>query len=62
MAKDLSKKKIEDLQKELAGTRKKLQEFRFSVTGSGAKNSMEARDLKKTIARILTEMRARQTK
>lgn len=52
---------IEDIQKGLNESRKKLQEFRFAVSGAGSKNSMEARDLKRGIARLLTELKARQT-
>ena len=60
MAKDIKKIKIEDIQKTLNESRKKLQEFRFAVSGSGSKNSMEGRDLKKGIAQLLTELKARQ--
>ncbi len=60
MASDIKTMKAEDLQKNLEQKRKKLQEFRFSVSGSGTKNSKEARDLKKAIAQILTEQKARQ--
>ncbi len=61
MAKDIKKMKIEDIQKTLNESRKKLQEFRFAVSGSGSKNSMEGRDLKRDVARLLTELKARQT-
>jgi ribosomal protein L29 len=60
MTKDLKKMKAEELTKELQATRKKLQEFRFAVSGAGSKNSKEGRDLKKTVARLLTEIKARQ--
>lgn len=60
MVKDLKKLKNEDLVKELQSARKKIQEFRFSVSGAGSKNVKEGRDLKKSIARMLTEMRTRQ--
>ncbi len=52
--------KAEDLQKSLNESRKKLQEFRFAVSGASTKNSKEARDLKRSIAQILTEQKARQ--
>jgi ribosomal protein L29 len=60
MADTFTKKKTEELTKELQSLRKKLQEFRFAVSGAAAKNSKEARDIKKNIARILTELTARQ--
>lgn len=60
MAQDIKTMKVEDIQKSLQEARKKLQEFRFKVSGSGGKNSMEGRDLKKQIARLLTEQKARQ--
>jgi len=61
MAKDIKTKSVEDIQKDLQVSRKKLQEFRFAVTGASTKNSKEGRDLKKHIAQLLTELTARQT-
>jgi len=52
-------KKESDLQKELAEKRKSLREFRFGVSGSKVKNIKEARNLKKEIARILTDLGSR---
>ncbi len=49
-------KKESDLQKELADKRKSLREFRFGVSGSKVKNIKEARNLRKEIARILTDL------
>ncbi|NCS99558.1 50S ribosomal protein L29 [Candidatus Parcubacteria bacterium] len=60
MSKDIKTMKAEDLQKSLNESRKKLQEFRFAVSGASTKNSKEARDLKRSIAQILTEQKARQ--
>ncbi|MFT5360053.1 MAG: ribosomal protein L29 [Candidatus Paceibacteria bacterium] len=60
MAKDIKTIKTEDIEKSLQGARKKLQEFRFAVSGSGSKNSKEGRELKKVIAQYLTELKARQ--
>ncbi len=56
---DIKTKKEIDLQKELKENRKSLREFRFGVAGSKIKNIKEARNLRKEIARILTELNAR---
>ncbi len=58
---ELKNKKDSDLQKELAEKRKALRKFRFGVAGSKVKNIKEARNLKKDIARILTEVSARRS-
>jgi ribosomal protein L29 len=55
----LKDKKDSDIHKELAEKRKSLREFRFGVSGSKVKNIKEARNLKKHIARILTELNNR---
>lgn len=55
------KKNIE-LQKELNEKRESLRSFRFGVAGSKIKNIKEARNLKKEIARILTELSKRTSK
>jgi len=52
-------KKESDLHKELAEKRKSLREFRFGVSGSKVKNIKEARNLRKEIARILTDLGGR---
>jgi ribosomal protein L29 len=56
---DIKTKKNTDLNKELAEKRKSLREFRFGVAGSKVKNIKEARNLRKGIARILTELGSR---
>lgn len=53
-------KKDSDLEKELKEARISLRKFRFDISGSRIKNVKTARGLKKTIARVLTEMRRRQ--
>ena len=58
----LKDKKDTDLQKELAERRKSLREFRFGVAGSKIKNIKEARNLKREIAKILTELNNRISK
>jgi len=55
----LKTKKDTDLNKELANKKRLLREFRFGVAGSKIKNIKEARNLRKEIARILTEMNSR---
>jgi len=55
----LLKKKDADLKKELAEQRKALREFRFGVAGSKVKDMKAARNIRRNIARILTEMRRR---
>ena len=56
---DISSKTIEALQQELTEKREALRTFRFGGAGSRSRNVREGRELRKTIARILTEMNAR---
>jgi len=56
---ELKKKSDGDLAKELRESREALRSSRFSVAGGKARNTKEARDLKKKIARILTEQNTR---
>lgn len=55
---EFKKKNDKDLLKLFAEKRKALREFRFNVSGQG--NVREGRHLRKDIARILTEIRARE--
>jgi ribosomal protein L29 len=48
--------KSEELKKELALLRENLRTIHFKVEGSRSKNVKEAANLKKQIARILTEL------
>ncbi len=57
----LKDKKDTDLHKNLDEKRKSLRGFRFGVAGSKVKNVKEARNLKKEIARVLTELKSRTT-
>jgi ribosomal protein L29 len=60
MAKEkLTEKKDTDLTKLLKEKRETLRSFRFGITGSKTRNVKEGRDVKKSIARILTEVRSR---
>ena len=56
---DLKKKSIKDLNKILKESREKLREFRFGSAGSKVRNVKEGNNLRKMIARVLTEMNAR---
>ena len=58
----LKTKKDTDLNKELANKRRSLREFRFGVAGSKIKNIKEARNLRKEIAQVLTELNSRKQK
>lgn len=60
MADILKSKKDKDLNKELKLKRETLRKFRFGSSGSKVKNVKEGKSLKKGIARILTEIRARE--
>lgn len=59
MAHDVTKKSDMDLSTELSAQRNALREFRFNVAGSKNRNVREGRDIRKTIARHLTEINRR---
>lgn len=61
MAKDITTKKDTDLTKELKDKREALRLFRFGASGSKVKNVKEGQNLRRDIARILTEMRRRKS-
>lgn len=56
---DLSKYSVQDLQKEIVEKREALRVFRFGEAGSRHRNVREGRNLRKDIARLLTEMSSR---
>ena len=56
---DTKKQSIEDLKKDIAGKREALRVFRFGESGSRTRNVREGRTLRRDIARILTELKAR---
>ena len=56
---DIKNKSIKALQTELTTARDALRTFRYASAGSRTKNVREGRELRKTIARLLTEVRAR---
>ncbi|HYC83205.1 MAG TPA: 50S ribosomal protein L29 [Candidatus Paceibacterota bacterium] len=51
-------KAAKDLQKELAEKREAVQAFKFNISGSRTTNVKEARNTRRTIARILTALNA----
>ena len=57
---DLKKKNSGELTKDLVQKREELRLFRFGIAGSKTRNIKEGRDIRRDIARILTELRARQ--
>ena len=50
---------VQDLQKEIASKREALRAFRFGGAGSRSRNVREGRNLRKEIARLLTELNSR---
>lgn len=56
---DLKTKGDKDLAKDLSDKRNALRRFRFGAAGSKTRNVKEGRDLRKDIARILTEINRR---
>ncbi|MFM2357304.1 MAG: hypothetical protein RJA61_41 [Candidatus Parcubacteria bacterium] len=57
--KDIKNIKEQDLIKTLNEKRTGLRNFRFGSTGSKTRNVKEALSIRKSIAQILTELRAR---
>lgn len=56
---DLKKQSVADLTKEVAELREKLRTFRFGEAGTRTRNVKEGRNLRRSIARVLTELRGR---
>lgn len=56
---ELKKKTEKDLMKTLAEKREALRAFRFGEAGSRSRNVKEGHELKRAIAKILTELTAR---
>ncbi len=57
---DLKNMETTELLKNVADKRETLRSQRFSAAGSRSRNVREARELRKDIARMLTEVRARE--
>lgn len=56
---DIKKYSVEDLLREIADKREALRAFRFGSEGSRSRNTREGRNLRKDIARMLTEINSR---
>ena len=56
---DIKKLETADARKEITTLSEKLRTLRFSAMGSRAKDGKEPARIKKTIARLQTELRAR---
>lgn len=56
---DFAKLSIAELQKKIADSQEALRVFRFGGAGGRVKDTKEGRTLRKEIARMLTEVRAR---
>ncbi len=58
---ETKKRTSQEIGKLVAENRGKLQAFRFAMAGSKTKNVKEGRNLRKEIARLLTELRKRKS-
>jgi len=58
----IKEKNDKELDKELVEKQKELRSFRFGIAGSKVRNVKTARNLRKDIARILTEKTSRLSK
>ena len=56
----LKKKSVSELGKELVEKRKEIQDFRFGINGAKVKNVKGSKEARKSVARILTLLRATQ--
>jgi len=56
---DIKKQSTENLQKDVVEKREALRVFRFDESGSRTRNVRSGRNLRKEIARILTELNDR---
>ncbi|OGG51917.1 hypothetical protein A2704_00080 [Candidatus Kaiserbacteria bacterium RIFCSPHIGHO2_01_FULL_54_36b] len=57
---DFTKQDVAELQKQVADKREALRVFRFGGAGSRTRDVRAGRTLRREIAQILTELRARQ--
>lgn len=56
---DITKKSTEDLVKDITEKREEIRKIRFTTAGAGAKDVMKFRNLRKEVARLLTELNLR---
>ncbi len=59
MANEIKNKSVEHLTKEVSDMQEKLRTIRFGGAGSRSRNVKEGRNIRRDIARALTELRAR---
>ena len=59
MTTDVKKKSVKDLEKIVREKREELRKFRFGSSGSRVRNVRDGRNIRKTIARALTELKKR---
>ena len=62
MANEIHTKSIEHIRKDVVDTQEKLRTIRFGGAGSRSRNVREGRNLRREVARSLTELRAREIK
>jgi ribosomal protein L29 len=60
MANEHHTKTVEHLKKEVGDVQEKLRTIRFGGAGSRSRNVKEGRNLRREVARMLTELRARE--
>jgi ribosomal protein L29 len=58
---DFKEWSTEDLSKEVADKREALRSFRFGESGGRTRNVREGRNLRREIARMMTELNSRRT-
>jgi ribosomal protein L29 len=59
MSNELKTKTVEQIEKEISDMREKLRVIRFGGAGSRSRNVKEGRNLRREVARGLTELRER---
>ncbi len=57
--KEISKKSDKDILKDIRDKKAELRQFRFDLSGSKTRNVKLGKNLKKDIARLLTELNSR---
>ncbi len=57
---EYAKQDVQELRKLIADKREALRTFRFGGAGSRTRNVREGRELRRAIARIMTELRTRE--
>ena len=60
--KEIRKMSDKELEKSLAEKRTLVKQVRFDITGSNSKNVKQGADAKRAVARMMTELQARNAK